>query len=322
MIDDLISIVVPVYNVSLYIDKCISSIIAQSYQNIEIILVDDGSSDGSEIICDRYAKLDKRVTVIHQKNAGVSMARNKGIVVSSGKFLMFVDSDDYINPKTCELLLETIKKDSSDIVFSRYLKTSTFDECFFNYNLLPSTCLSMKESLDMIVDLSYPEGVNAVAKLYKSSIVKKHMFKQGYPLGEDQDFIFSVLLDCKKISFVDAILYYYVYRDNSAGHNHVNVNNEKKLFDIYKNIQLKMESHYCSDLNFEVFRIIQSNLTSLNKMIKAKVYDYNFIKILCVDIKSNTFKILFSNFKNSKKFQLLLAGWIFPIYKKIYIKFL
>ena len=102
----------------------------------------------------------------------------------------------------------------------------------------------------------------------------------------------------------------------------MNINNEKKLFDIYKKIQLKMENNHCSSLNFEVFRIVQSNLTSLNKMIKASDYDYNFIKILRSDIKFNTFTILFSNFKNSKKLQLLLAGWLFPIYKKLYKVFM
>ena len=311
----LISIIVPVYNVELYLDTCISSLIDQSYKNIEIILIDDGSTDGSAVICDYYAKLDHRVIVVHQNNSGVSMARNKGIEISSGEFLMFVDSDDYIHPKICEILLNTIKRDKSDIVFSRYLKTSRIDEKFNEEQVVSSEHLSIKDSLNKIIDLNYPEGVNAVAKLYKAPIVKKHGFKQGYPLGEDQEFIFSVILDCNTISFIDAILYFYVYRENSAGHNRVNVNNEMKLFEIYNQIQSKLESqNYCNS-NFIIFRMIQSNLTSLNNMIKSKNINYDFAKTLCCDIRNNTFTILSSNFKEKKFFQLLIAGWCFPIYR-------
>lgn len=314
----LISIIVPVYNVELYIDTCISSLLAQSYKKIEIILIDDGSTDGSTAICDYYAELDHRIIVVHQYNSGVSMARNRGIEISSGEFLMFVDSDDYIHPKTCEILLDTIRRDKSDAIFARYLKTSRLDEEFCAVKIASSERLSTKESLEKIINLNYPEGVNAVAKLYKASIVKKHEFKLGFPLGEDQEFIFSVMLDCNTISFMDAILYFYVYRENSAGHNRVNINNEKKLFDIYNQIQDKLENHSCCSSDFVIFRMIQSNLTSLNNMIKSKEFDYDFVKTLCFDIRNNTFTILSSHFKKKKVFQLLIAGWCFPIYRILY----
>ena len=101
---DIISIIVPVYNVEKYLDKCIDSIINQTYKNIEIILIDDGSTDQSSAICDKYSKLDKSIKVIHKKNGGISDARNEGTKITTGSYLMFIDSDDYIDSNMIEEL--------------------------------------------------------------------------------------------------------------------------------------------------------------------------------------------------------------------------
>ena len=113
---DLISIIVPIYKVEKHLKKCIKSIVEQSYTNLEIILVDDGSPDNCGKICDEYAKKDCRIKVIHKKNGGLSDARNCGIDKSSGKYLMFVDSDDYIDKNICEKLINASKEYDCDIV--------------------------------------------------------------------------------------------------------------------------------------------------------------------------------------------------------------
>ena len=117
---DKISIIIPVYNVETYIHKCIGSVLAQTYRNIEVILVDDGSPDNSGIICDEYAKKDKRVIVIHKKNGGLSDARNAGIDAATGDYIVFVDSDDYIAPDMIEKLYETQKRNNADITVCGY----------------------------------------------------------------------------------------------------------------------------------------------------------------------------------------------------------
>ena len=111
-----VSIVVPVYNAKNYIKRCIESLVCQTYHNLEIILVDDGSSDGSEKICDEYAKEDDRIKVIHKKNSGVSDSRNAGIEAADGDYILFVDSDDYINENTVEDNLKTAIEKNADIV--------------------------------------------------------------------------------------------------------------------------------------------------------------------------------------------------------------
>ena len=108
MMKELISVIVPVYNVEKYLDNCVQSILRQSYTNLEIILIDDGSTDKSSQLCDEYSQKDKRIKVIHKKNGGQSDARNVGITVATGKYIAFVDSDDYIDEQFLDCLLSTI----------------------------------------------------------------------------------------------------------------------------------------------------------------------------------------------------------------------
>lgn len=117
--DELISVVVPIYNVEKYIEKCIDSIINQTYTNLEIILVDDGSPDKCGKICDEYAKRDKRIKVIHKENGGVSSARNIGLDNLNGEYVTFIDADDYISNNYCEELLNALKTENADCVACR-----------------------------------------------------------------------------------------------------------------------------------------------------------------------------------------------------------
>lgn len=112
-----VSVIIPVYNVEQYLRECVDSVLRQTYQNFEIILVDDGSKDGSPKICDEYAGADRRIQVIHQENQGLSIARNNGFSASSGEFVYFLDSDDWIEPNTLELLLETAREANAQMVF-------------------------------------------------------------------------------------------------------------------------------------------------------------------------------------------------------------
>ena len=112
-----VSVIIPVYNVEKYLEECIDSVLAQTYQNIEIILVDDGSTDSSGLICDRYAEKNTNISVIHQKNSGLSAARNSGLNKANGDYIYFLDSDDYISADAIEKLFSIAENDKSDIVF-------------------------------------------------------------------------------------------------------------------------------------------------------------------------------------------------------------
>ena len=119
----LISFIVPIYNVERYLQKCVDSILAQSYSNIEVVLVDDGSTDESVAICDSYANRDKRVQVIHKENGGASSARNEGLSFAHGSYIAFIDSDDYVSPSMAEKLLDAISKTDSDLAMCNFAYT-------------------------------------------------------------------------------------------------------------------------------------------------------------------------------------------------------
>ena len=125
---ELVSVIIPVYNVELYLRRCVESVISQSYHNIEIILIDDGSKDSSGTICDELRNTDGRIVVIHQINAGLSAARNKGIDVSHGDYLAFVDSDDWIHPKYIETLLRSLREANSLMSIGDYIKCTTYKD--------------------------------------------------------------------------------------------------------------------------------------------------------------------------------------------------
>ena len=215
MKDNLISVIVPVYNVGKYLCECIDSILLQSYKNFELILVDDGSSDNCSEICDEYAKKDNRITVIRQDNQGVSSARNTGIKVSHGDWIMFVDGDDWLEKDMLEYLLSgdlscdviACKVDNNHRLFSSsVMKCKVYDLC---YN---------KEDLFEILSLKRDELMCPVAKIYKSKCIKENQiyFHKYAKAAEDQMFNLDVYQVIKKIQILKLSKYHYRLNANSA----------------------------------------------------------------------------------------------------------
>ena len=218
--EELVTIVVPVYKVEKYIDKCINSILNQTYKNLEIILVDDGSPDDCGKICDRYAKLDTRINVIHKENGGLSDARNAGIDAANGKFISFIDSDDYIEPEYIEILYRAIKKDETDIAISShkviYESGAILEKATGEENIL-----TPKETLKRIL---YDEGIDlsAWAKLYKLELFKEVKFLKGR-LFEDAATTYKLIDKSKKISIISVSTYNYIMRSSSITNNEFSV---------------------------------------------------------------------------------------------------
>lgn len=209
-----ISIIVPVYNVEKYLDKCITSILEQSYADFELILINDGSTDRSGIICDEYKKSDSRVIVIHQENKGLAAARNTGIEKSRGKFITFIDSDDYIHFDMIKVLYSNIIKYKGDISICKY--HMVYDENKNNeINYKNNTKqLSNIEAVKLIVEKSQANMIVACCKLYD-----KNLFNNiRYPIGkchEDEFITYKLLYESNTIVVSDAKLYYYLQRTNS-----------------------------------------------------------------------------------------------------------
>ena len=214
----LISVIVPVYNAKEYLDRCITSITNQSYKQLEIILVDDGSDDGSAEICDNWAEKDLRICVIHSKNGGAASARNKGLDISTGEFILFVDSDDYIAPFLCKELLKQIKKYSAKCCLCGYQSVSEYgDEGYQKSNSVVS--LTGKDAIEKryLNGEEYINIINPWGKLYHWSMWKELRFTSGL-YYEDLDIMPFLYYDSDKIICIPDIGYYYFLRMGSCSH--------------------------------------------------------------------------------------------------------
>lgn len=251
-----ISIIVPVYNVEKYLNKCVDSILNQTFKDFELILVDDGSPDNSGVICDQYAKEDTRVRVIHKENGGLSSARNAGIEVAQGKFLGFVDSDDYIAEDMYELLYNNIINEDVDLsicgIYDVYKGKTP--------KTLPDfrkVCTKV-ETMKLILDANII-SVHAVNKLYKRALFNSIK----YPLGtitEDAAVILNIVDQCEKIVVDSTQKYFYYHRENSIS---------SKEFSL-KNLQT-------IEVWSENERWILTNIPSLYTEVHTRVCWANFI---------------------------------------------
>ena len=213
MYKKLVSIIVPVYNVQFYLNECIDSILEQTYKNIEIILIDDGSKDSSGKICDEYSNKDKRVTVIHKKNGGLSSSRNVGVNIAKGEYFLFVDSDDKLNPTAVETLFNHMEEHSLDLIFSRFsrsLEEFEKNNCSFNYYELEKDNLITNILLQRYQDLF---SVAAHTKMYKANLFQNIRYPIG-KLNEDMGIILLLIEKSTRIGAIDYISYY--YRVNSG----------------------------------------------------------------------------------------------------------
>lgn len=210
--EEKISVIVPVYNVAPFLDQCISSILRQTYTNLEIILVDDGSTDKSGKMCDKIALSDSRIKVIHKLNGGLSDARNAGLAIASGQYIGFVDSDDWISKDMYEKLYKHLYKTQSDI-------SACGVEMFWPDNVTkPLTSkydkiLENKEAMEAIIcerELKQPVWY----KLYKSELIKECLFEKG-KYHEDVFWSYQVIAKAKRICVFSELLYHYRQRNNS-----------------------------------------------------------------------------------------------------------
>ncbi|MDP4119700.1 MAG: glycosyltransferase [Bacillota bacterium] len=209
----LVSIIVPNYNVEELLPRCVDSLLNQTYQNLEIILVDDGSPDRCPEICDEYAKKDSRIKVVHKQNGGLSDARNAGYEYVHGEYVAFIDSDDWVAENFVESLYNAIQREGSDIADCNVVKV------YSEKDILPlqSDCdiktYNTQEALSLLIgDRVFKQHV--WNKLYKSSIGLSVLFEKG-KYHEDEFWTYQVFAKAKKITKIDSVLYYYLQRESS-----------------------------------------------------------------------------------------------------------
>lgn len=218
--DNLISVIVPIYNIEKYVERCVDSIRNQSYTNIEIILVDDGSDDLSGIICDRLAEIDSRIYVVHKENGGLSSARNAGLDAARGKYISLIDGDDYIHPHMYERMLTILLEENADMISCGFRMVEEDAEEKFEYlerEKLPDIiCVEGKEILHQLW-LRDNETVVQWNKIFRRELFDGCRYPQGR-YHEDVYVIHRILNRCKKVVYLNEKLYYYMQRSKSIMH--------------------------------------------------------------------------------------------------------
>lgn len=211
----LISVIVPVYNVQAYLEACVNSLLSQSYKNIEIILINDGSADNSGALCDQLAQKDDRIRAIHQKNQGVSATRNNGIRCANGEYLVFVDSDDTVDAQYVQVLFQEMAENNVDLAICGY--------CLYYPNMKKDVCTekdiyvdNILRSESVIAQIYRGKLLNSPCnKIYKKQLISQY-FDSSLTMGEDLVFNLMYLKNVKTMKITSKVLYHYIIHANSA----------------------------------------------------------------------------------------------------------
>ena len=309
---ELISIIVPIYKVENYITRCVDSIVNQTYTNLEIILVNDGSPDNCGKICDDYAKKDERIKVIHKQNGGLSDARNAGIEIASGKYISFIDSDDYVEYNYVEILYNSILEHQSDIAISSHkaiYENGTILEKATRENII----LKPKEVLKRIL---YDEGIDLSAwgKLYKTELFKNIRYIKGR-LFEDASTTYQLIDKANKISIDSKSTYNYMIRNTSITNNSFTV---KKMDLITSTEEMcnYIKNKYPDLEKAANRRLMYAYLSTLSQLAMCKQKFIKEQKYMMVYIKENRRKVLKDKYVPKRdKIALLSTIFGFEFYK-------
>ena len=308
MIAPLISIIVPIYQVELYLEKCIDSIINQTYKNLEIILIDDGSPDRCGAICDEYALHDDRVTVIHSENGGLSAARNRGLALCEGEYVLFVDSDDWVEPDFCESALSQLLENNVRLLVFGHKGV------YEKPGKEPVTKIfTVKNPIRLAASqaMRYVLGGNTVYNYMCNKIYDRKLFDGiEFPVGrvfEDNDVTYRVVHRAGDIFISDRVLYYYRRQETSISYLWNKPKNIKDRFQIWRKRLEFLKVHYPEHVNLQIVRLAYEGLSAYT-FCKGNEYE-DFRKEVKDFLKDNKECVL----QNNKSIFFLLYYYCRPL---------
>lgn len=315
----LISVVVPVYNVEKYIDKCVESIVRQTYSNLEILLIDDGSTDNSNKKCDDWVTLDKRILAVHKENGGLSSARNKGIEIAHGSKIIFIDSDDYIEENMISILAQNMEMYSAQISACGY--DMVYDDRIIPIMEGQDVKLYNKDTVFDVLLHRDNLGVIACNKLYNIDLFEG----VRYPMGkhfEDISTTYKLLAKADSIVYIPQVLYHYIQRSDSINGN----NFKKKVFNatIYDmkfaadELLAYVERYRPASLAPISIGCLDYYLRVINQEILFDCFSIEFVEEIKILGKKYMHSILSAEYLSmKKKLQYCTFVYAFPCYKVI-----
>jgi glycosyltransferase involved in cell wall biosynthesis len=276
----LVSVIIPIFNSEKTLDRCLQSVISQPYRNIEIILINDGSTDQSLSICESYRKYDSRIIIVDKENEGVSASRNMGIQIASGKYLQFADSDDWLALDATEQFLRYALLSQCDMVISDFYRVKN-DAASIKGHIKKEGILTLHEFAENMskspADFYYGVMWN---KFYKKDIIKDNDILLDVSMNWCEDFLFNLqyLLFMQKCFVLKKPLYYYVNMKNSLVKQNVSIKNmvivKKQIWDSYKEVfeKLGMYDNTYKKLHAAKFMVASAKDGSVNRFAKQKVH--------------------------------------------------
>lgn len=303
-----VSIIVPIYNVEKYIHKCIDSILSQTFTDFELILVDDGSPDKCGEICEQYALKDNRIKVVHKENGGLSDARNAGIDVASGKYIYFIDSDDWISPNSIISLLNFAEDNQCEIVQGGFYYAYENQMLYSNGKIKENSepfCIDREEAMMELIKNNYIKNF-AWGKLYLTSIVKEHKFLKGVYF-EDSYWQHLIIHEITKYGIIPSPLYFYIQRASS-----ISGDFSIRNLDLLKGYESRIsfiEVYYPQFYNLVIdkFWEVASNFYRMSKKINDNTIKIEYKKYWLY-INSKYHRSLKNKIKYSRLFQMLLKA--------------
>ncbi|MCH5296582.1 MAG: glycosyltransferase [Ruminococcus sp.] len=308
-----LSIIVPVYKVEKYLPKCIDSILAQTFTDFELILIDDGSPDRCGEICDEYASKDSRIKVIHQKNQGVSAARNVGLDIAKGTYLGFVDPDDWIEPKMYDVLIRTAKEKKADVVVCG-INYYQCDGTFIRSDLTNTGSYNTDKLLAALCGKPTPLGLGCVNKIFLRQKVCQIRFQLKLLTSEDWVYLFESCQLCKFAYKISDTFYNVLERPISASRNnkiHVSLKihlEDKLIFNLAHNYSHELECLVIDKFLDNCIRY--SNLLRKTGLENGKRWRWNFIKI-----RTKVLRVLPGAYIKKLISKEQLHGYIYAVFK-------
>ncbi len=305
--DPLVSIIVPIYNVEEYLQRCLDSIINQTYKTIEIILVDDGSPDKCGEMCDEFAKQDSRIIVIHKENGGLSSARNAGLDIAKGDYVMFVDSDDYVEPQFCEIPLKLALEKNVEIVSFGYNKVFEAGHRLCRKTNNPRI-INSSEGIREIIEKKDIIFSFAVNKIYDKTLFSHIRYPYG-KIYEDQATTYLLFHEAKEIYVSDSVLYNYVYRNSSISAEWDKPEAIEARFEMWLERLTFIRKYYPENVNSQINQLV-------DEAIKG------FLRIADNNKRKSSIRMFSSFFDKNKKDILLLRKEkilrLYYLYKPIF----
>ena len=286
----MISVIIPIYNVEKYLAECIESVINQTFSDLEIILVNDGSTDNCREICENYKRKDSRIKLIHKINGGISSARNAGIDIANGDYYTFIDSDDYIMPDMIEQLFYISKSTDADISICCIANNKDEFDKGINKDI---EILTKEETLKCILT-EKKILTSACGKLYKSELFNVVRYPDG-KIYEDLGTTYKLVELSEKIAFVNVKKYYYRTNNESITKSSFS-NRQMEYYIIAEELQKFVKQKYPQYFKYAIYHSVRISISFMRKISECEFEDKETINFLISNIRTNILKYLFSEY--------------------------